>query len=67
MNRTSYLLVSKTASRMACEIDERIENEWHTGDEYDRLQWKHERLSRFIEYLRLKREFEPSDYTPRSD
>lgn len=56
---TSYILVSKTASKMAAEIGERIENEWHTGDEWDELVWKQERLERFIEYLRLKQQFEP--------
>jgi len=44
---------------MACEINERIEEEWHTGDEYDQLVAKADRLERFIKYLRLKRQFEP--------
>jgi len=56
---TSYLLLQGTASKMIWEIDERIEEEWHTGDEWHELRAKRDRLSRFKDYLELHKQFNP--------
>ena len=44
---------------MIHDIDARIESEWFTGDEYDRLIAKRDRLARFKEYVKLRRQFTP--------
>lgn len=59
MDRTDHLLLEKTASRMALELTDKIENQWHTGGEYDELVWKRDRLERFKEYVNLHRQFNP--------
>jgi len=58
-DKTSYLLLQGTASKMIWEINDRIENEWHTGDAYHRLKAKRDRLSDFKDYLELHKRFNP--------
>lgn len=54
---TSHLLLRTTATKMCYDIQDRLDDEWHSGDEYDRLVAKLNRLDRFKEYVKLHREF----------
>ncbi|QAS68845.1 hypothetical protein HFTV1-gp12 [Haloferax tailed virus 1] len=44
-------------TQLIFEEEKALENEWHTGDEYDNRLWKIERLKRFKKYVELHREF----------
>jgi hypothetical protein len=59
MCETSYLLLRTTTTRMLHELRHRRDNEWHTGDEYDKITGKIDRLERFMTYVELRREFSP--------
>jgi hypothetical protein len=59
MSETSYLLLRTTAAKMCWELEQRIENEWMTGDERHKVEAKLTRLSRFKEYVKLHEEFNP--------
>jgi hypothetical protein len=56
---TDYLLLRATAESMMHDFGDRIENEWHSGDEYDLLIEKRDRLMRFHDFLRLHEQFTP--------
>lgn len=57
MKETDHLLLRGACTQLLYYLDKSLEEEWHTGDEYDRLIWKIDRLERFREYVNLHKEF----------
>jgi len=56
---TEHLLLRGACTQLLHELNDRLENEWHTGDEYDTLVHRIDRLERFKEYVELHRQFQP--------
>jgi hypothetical protein len=54
---TDHTLLRGACTQLLYHLNQRLENEWHTGDEYDDLVWKIDRLERFREYVKLDRQF----------
>jgi len=54
---TNLMLLRTTAEAMLKDVEDRIENEWHTGTEHQRLIYWRERLKGFKEYVKLAEEY----------
>jgi len=54
---TDHLLLRAACSQLHYKLSERLENEWFTGDEYDNIVWKLDRIERFKKYVELHRQF----------
>ena len=59
MTDTDHDLLRWTTSAMIHDLKDRRDNEWHTGDSYDEVVWKIDRLERFHEYVKLDKQFGP--------
>jgi len=59
MSQTDHDLLRWTTSHTLHKLRQRRDDKWHTGDEYDKIEWRIRRLERWHEYVKLDKEFSP--------
>ena len=58
-NDTDHDLIRWATSHTIHELRRHRDEEWHTGDEWDAITARIERLERWHRYVKLDREFRP--------
>ena len=59
MTDTDHDVIRWATSHTLHKLKRRRDDEWHTGDEYDRIVARIARLERWHEYVKLDKEFGP--------